>query len=244
MNILIKLMSIVSLVIAPSLASLFAEDIQANRKEKIETMMDACKKAGCEDEGCCSTSADETTDTGNLPASTVASNAVIPGVLQDGDFLADVGEMTNLTLPDGNILKVGMNSVEKKLVDFITNGTINTDDKTKDWFSFDRIQFESGNEQLKPGSDAQIKNLAAILEAFPQVELKLGGYTDNTGDAQSNLTLSEKRAKRVMTALVAQGIAFTRLKAEGYGQEFPVGDNTTELGRAMNRRIDVRVTKK
>ena len=86
--------------------------------------------------------------------------------------------------------------------------------------------------------------MAAILKAFPTVELKLGGYTDNTGDAAANLKLSDDRAKNVMARLVEMGVAASRLQAEGYGQEHPVADNSTDLGKAMNRRIDVRVTKK
>ena len=74
--------------------------------------------------------------------------------------------------------------------------------------------------------------------------LKLGGYTDNRGDPQANLKLSQEQAKAVMADLVNLGIDAGRLKAEGYGQEHPVADNSTEEGRAKNRRIDLQVTSK
>jgi outer membrane protein OmpA-like peptidoglycan-associated protein len=74
--------------------------------------------------------------------------------------------------------------------------------------------------------------------------IKLGGYTDNTGDPQANLTLSQQRADTVMADLVKLGVDASRMKAEGYGQEHPVADNSTEEGRAKNRRIDIRVTGK
>jgi outer membrane protein OmpA-like peptidoglycan-associated protein len=62
------------------------------------------------------------------------------------------------------------------------------------------------------------------------VTLKLGGYTDNTGDPQANVKLSQMRTETVMTELVRLGVDAGRLKAEGYGQEHPVADNSTEEG--------------
>jgi outer membrane protein OmpA-like peptidoglycan-associated protein len=76
------------------------------------------------------------------------------------------------------------------------------------------------------------------------VTIKLGGYTDNTGDPEANLKLSQQRAETVMADLVKLGVDANRLKAEGYGQEHSVADNSTEEGRAKNRRIDLSVTSK
>jgi outer membrane protein OmpA-like peptidoglycan-associated protein len=76
------------------------------------------------------------------------------------------------------------------------------------------------------------------------VHVKLGGYTDNTGDPNANKALSEARAKSVMSSLVGKGIDPSRLEAEGYGDQYPVGDNSTEEGRMKNRRIALRVTQK
>jgi outer membrane protein OmpA-like peptidoglycan-associated protein len=72
----------------------------------------------------------------------------------------------------------------------------------------------------------------------------LGGYTDNVGKPEANVALSQSRAESVKGQLVKMGIAATRLAAEGYGEQHPVADNTTAEGRAQNRRIDIRVTKK
>ncbi len=86
--------------------------------------------------------------------------------------------------------------------------------------------------------------MAAILKAYPKVKIKLGGYTDNTGDAAANLQLSDQRAKNVMAELEKLGVDPSRLEAEGYGDEHPVADNNTEEGRQLNRRISLRVTAK
>jgi K(+)-stimulated pyrophosphate-energized sodium pump len=83
-----------------------------------------------------------------------------------------------------------------------------------------------------------------VLKAYPGVSVKIGGYTDNIGDAASNQRLSQQRAESVQQALVGKGIDAGRLSAEGYGARHPVGDNATEEGRAQNRRIALRVTKK
>jgi OmpA-OmpF porin, OOP family len=82
------------------------------------------------------------------------------------------------------------------------------------------------------------------MKAFPNCNLKMGGYTDNTGNAAANLKLSDSRAKTAMAALTKLGIPATSVAAEGYGQEHPIADNATAEGRAQNRRVDVRVTKK
>lgn len=84
----------------------------------------------------------------------------------------------------------------------------------------------------------------AILKAYPKVTMKIGGYTDNTGDPQANLRLSQQRTDAVMAGLVQLGVGADRLKAEGYGQEHPIADNSTLEGRAKKRRIDIRVTGK
>jgi outer membrane protein OmpA-like peptidoglycan-associated protein len=116
------------------------------------------------------------------------------------------------------------------------------DDTT--WFNFDRLLFDTGQATLQPSSEEQLNNIAEILKAYPNVHMKLGGYTDNTGDPAANKVLSEARAKNVMDALVAKGVDTSRLESEGYGDQHPVGDNSTEEGRAQNRRIALRVTQK
>jgi K(+)-stimulated pyrophosphate-energized sodium pump len=112
------------------------------------------------------------------------------------------------------------------------------------WFEFDRISFETDSAQLRPESRAQLRDVAAILRAYPSIRVKIGGYTDSTGDPASNLQLSAARAESVRQELISQGLGVDRLDAEGYGAAQPVASNDTEEGRARNRRIALRVTER
>jgi outer membrane protein OmpA-like peptidoglycan-associated protein len=154
---------------------------------------------------------------------------------------AKLGDLFKRKLPDGTELNIPRLGVENKLIDWIESS--NPVDKTT-WFDFDRLLFATGSATLEPVSQEQLSNVAAILKAYPKVKIKLGGYTDNTGDAAANLQLSDQRAKNVMAELVKLGVDPARLEAEGYGEEHPVADNNTEEGRQLNRRISLRVTAK
>lgn len=155
---------------------------------------------------------------------------------------ANLGKFMSKKLPNGVELNVPENGVENKLVAFIEDKAKAVDKTT--WFDFDRLLFDTGKSTLKAESAQQLKDAAEILKAYPQVELKIGGYTDNQGKPESNMKLSDERAKTVVAELVKLGVDAKRLAGEGYGDQHPVADNATEEGRAKNRRISMRVTKK
>jgi outer membrane protein OmpA-like peptidoglycan-associated protein len=89
-----------------------------------------------------------------------------------------------------------------------------------------------------------VGSLLAVLKAYPSVQVALEGHTDATGEAAANKTLSQQRAEAVKQTLVNGGVAADRVKAEGFGQERPVGDNNTEAGRARNRRLELVVVQR
>jgi outer membrane protein OmpA-like peptidoglycan-associated protein len=155
---------------------------------------------------------------------------------------ANLGAFVKRSLPGGVELNVPENGVESHLLSFITDANRPVSDTV--WFNFDRLLFETGSSKLSPTSKEQVDNIAAILKAYPAVNIKLGGYTDNVGNAAANQKLSGDRANTVKAALVERGIAAGRLAAEGYGDAHPVADNSTPEGREQNRRIAIRVTKK
>jgi outer membrane protein OmpA-like peptidoglycan-associated protein len=101
----------------------------------------------------------------------------------------------------------------------------------------DRLLFSTGSATLRPQSMDQVREAAALLKANPGVNVTINGYTDNVGDPEANRKLSQNRATSVMKALEGMGVAPNRLEATGYGEEQPVADNSTEAGRALNRRI-------
>ncbi|MCG2576079.1 OmpA family protein [Dechloromonas sp. XY25] len=152
------------------------------------------------------------------------------------------GDFIERELPNGVKLRLPVNGVEDQLLAFIEDA--NRPISPTIWFSFDRIEFDTGAATLKPSSQEQLRNIAEILKAYPQVTLKLGGYTDNTGNPQQNQQLSGERATSAMNQIVAFGIDPARLSAEGYGDQHPVADNATAEGRQRNRRIDINVTAK
>lgn len=120
-----------------------------------------------------------------------------------------------------------------------------SEDKTQGWVTLDRVYFETGSDQLTANSTKQVENIVAILKAFPEANVKLGGYTDNTGSQQINLPLSDGRAKSVMQSISGAGVAATRLTAEGYGAQHPVCPaNDSDMCKAQNRRVDIRITQK
>jgi OmpA-OmpF porin, OOP family len=172
-------------------------------------------------------------------AASTAANAV--GNVANAAWAA-LGEMTKVKLPDGTELNVPANGVESKLIAYLNdpNSTVSEDK----WFDFDRLLFDTGKATLQPASQEQLGNIAAILKAYPKVKIRLGGYTDNTGNAEANVKLSDDRANGVMAELTKLGTDPSRMSAKGYGEEHPLADNSTEEGRAKNRRISLRVTEK
>jgi K(+)-stimulated pyrophosphate-energized sodium pump len=110
------------------------------------------------------------------------------------------------------------------------------------WYTLENLFFESGSSNLKPGAEQQLQNLADILNAYPNSKIKLGGYTDNTGNEDTNMKLSNLRAQSAKLKLLELGIASDRIEAEGYGSQFPICEaNDTDECKAQNRRIAVRV---
>ncbi|MCC6537400.1 MAG: OmpA family protein [Bryobacterales bacterium] len=172
-------------------------------------------------------------------AATTATSAV--GSVANSAWAA-LGDLLKTKLPNGIEIDVPKMGVENRLIAFITDAAKPVDKTT--WFDFDRLLFDMAKATLRPESQAQLKNVAEILKAFPNVNIKVGGYTDNVGDKAMNLKLSGDRAASVVAELAALGIDKARLESEGYGDQHPVADNATEEGRAQNRRVSMRVTKK
>ncbi|EDP95316.1 OmpA family protein [Kordia algicida OT-1] len=102
------------------------------------------------------------------------------------------------------------------------------------------INFDTGKSRIKADSYEIISEITKMLKTNPNLKISIEGHTDNAGDESYNMKLSKNRAKSVLMALVDEGIDESRLKSDGFGQTKPIGDNTTDKGKAKNRRVELR----
>jgi outer membrane protein OmpA-like peptidoglycan-associated protein len=168
------------------------------------------------------------------------TNLVVPD-MQTGEFL--------LTLPIGS--NYGLNINQPGYLFYSYNLPV---DKQKHYQKLDillepitanskvvlnNVFYETGLFKLKPESKTELDRLLKFMETNPTVNLEIAGHTDNVGTDPANLDLSQKRANEVANYLIAGGIDKARVKAKGYGAAQPVADNTTEAGRAQNRRTEI-----
>ena len=100
------------------------------------------------------------------------------------------------------------------------------------------ITFDVGKAVIKPESMGEINRIVQLMNENPELKFEVQGHTDATGNAASNQTLSEKRAQAIVAKLVEMGISADRLTAVGKGQTSPIADNSTDEGRAKNRRVE------
>jgi outer membrane protein OmpA-like peptidoglycan-associated protein len=102
------------------------------------------------------------------------------------------------------------------------------------------ILFDTAKASIKPESEPVLQTIAEVLKGDPALVLEIQGHTDNVGQAAANRTLSQQRADALRQFLIAKhGIAATRLTATGLGDTKPVAPNTTDEGRAQNRRVEL-----
>jgi len=101
------------------------------------------------------------------------------------------------------------------------------------------VLFESGQAELKQEAQLSLVEVVDLLQSEPEKKIRIEGHTDSVGDADSNLELSERRAKSVLDALVALGVDASRITTVGLGEDFPIASNEDEEGRRKNRRVDV-----
>ncbi|MDR3324184.1 MAG: OmpA family protein, partial [Zoogloeaceae bacterium] len=99
------------------------------------------------------------------------------------------------------------------------------------------INFDVDKATIKPDSQATVEEIAKLLESYPDLNIRIEGHTDNTGEATHNQTLSENRAAAVFGSLLAKGIPQSRLSSQGFGATKPIAENQSEEGRAKNRRV-------
>ena len=187
----------------------------------------------------------ETTTVTTDSTAVVTDTATVAG---DTSTAVVTKEVTDIDL-NGTKLKGFANGMEANMINFLkADGYKNASDDAalKDtWYNFDNVNFKMGSaNQLEPGSEGQIQNLAAILKAYPDAKIKIGGYTDKVGDPAKNKQLSQQRADFIKAELGKLGVGAQVTGAEGYGSEFAtVPAEASDAERAVDRKMAVRFAK-
>jgi len=139
----------------------------------------------------------------------------------------EAGPIANNGCPQDQMQLVELNEEEKKVLNEV----------------FSNLEFETAKSIIRKESFTSLDELAELMNVKPEYRLYIAGHTDNVGKKQSNLKLSQDRAKAVKTYLVAKGIDASRIKTEGFGDSRPLESNDTEEGRQKNRRVEFKVIK-
>src|SRR5690606_31275038 len=103
------------------------------------------------------------------------------------------------------------------------------------------VKFDFDRDTIRPEFRQDIQSLAEFMRTYPSVTTTVEGHTDSVGSDAYNQNLSERRANSVRQALIDEGVEASRVNAVGYGESRPIADNSTDDGRAMNRRVEAEV---
>jgi outer membrane protein OmpA-like peptidoglycan-associated protein len=103
------------------------------------------------------------------------------------------------------------------------------------------VTFDHDSATVRPGLYSEIDRIANVLIKYPQTVIRVEGHTDSTGSEGYNMDLSQRRADSVKNLIVQRGLSTARIETMPYGETMPVADNSTETGRAMNRRVEIKV---
>jgi outer membrane protein OmpA-like peptidoglycan-associated protein len=106
-------------------------------------------------------------------------------------------------------------------------------------FVFEKLNFDTAKSEIRAADRDELNTLAAALKQYPNARIRIVGYADSRGAAAANATLGKERADSVKAALVAEGIADTRLETASGGETNPVDTNATSTGQAENRRTEL-----
>jgi outer membrane protein OmpA-like peptidoglycan-associated protein len=103
------------------------------------------------------------------------------------------------------------------------------------------LTFDVGRAEIRPQALSTVTEIGLTLKRFNQSLVDVLGHTDATGTAAANQALSQRRAEAVAAHLRSRGVAGARIATRGYGSTYPIGDNVTEQGRALNRRVEIKL---
>jgi len=167
-----------------------------------------------------------------------ASGAVLGALLGEGE-LDEVLAGAAIGAGIGAGIGIYMDKQEEKLAQ-IPGTTVERVDEDKLLVHFESdILFAVNSAELSGAAMNGLNQASEVFVEFPKTAIIAQGHTDSTGTDDHNQQLSERRAMSVRNYLSSQGIDAARVLAEGYGEAYPVADNTTDAGRDQNRRVDL-----
>lgn len=175
------------------------------------------------------------------PQTTIPENV---DTIHQNEAPLEVRESLKVKLVNGVEIDAYKNGIEDSLVKCLNNPLCKA---SKDaWFDFDNLNFKAGSDSLTSESLKQVKNIAEVLNAYPAVKVKIGGYADRSGDSTKSWQLSAKRAIAVYNEIKAQGAKENQLAGtEGYGWQFAKYPSTApESDRRKDRRISLQLREK
>ncbi|NPV12278.1 MAG: OmpA family protein [Ignavibacteria bacterium] len=103
------------------------------------------------------------------------------------------------------------------------------------------VNFKKNSAEILQESLPVLQQVLEVLKSSSNINIRIEGHTDNVGSAEYNLKLSRERADAVKEFLIKNGIEQNRISVIGKGEEFPIADNETEIGRSLNRRVEIHV---
>lgn len=191
---------------------------------------------------------DNRTDT--MRTNAVVTDTVVPTRVESATTMNTVNarQSTEMVLPNGERIQVYEDGTEEEMVDFLQSDDYrdaSDADLRETWFQFDNIAFEFGSAtELKPGSRAQLNNIAAVLRNYPDARVKIAGFADRRGTEQTNMEVSRERAKTIERLLEEAGVGNQVIRTEGYGDEYAKHSaDASDSERMEDRDIALRFVK-
>lgn len=160
----------------------------------------------------------------------------------------DMPNVIRFTLPDGSHITAFKGGCEECIMNFLKSDRFKNateEELANTWFEFDNINYEHNSAtEFMPGSEKQVRNLAAILKNYPDLKIRIGAFADATGTRAVNFAITEKRAANIKAAFEKAGIDASRISTEGFGKQFAeVPATAPDSKRMLDRDIALRLTR-
>lgn len=168
---------------------------------------------------------------GNVPA----APSGVPGTAGEAKPPAEPPAMLALALPGGAQMQVR----DAGLIAGLVRALNQPGNEAGQRFVMDEVSFDRDTAMLAPGADTQLRQLSEVLQAYPQLKIRIEGHTDRDGDTSVIRALSTDRAASVKASLILNGIGEDRVQSQGFGADRPLSTSTSAQERAQNRRIEV-----